>query len=70
MKFETQITAIDPQDGKLKTWSGPCILANSIEDAQEYCQNNGLGYLNVIEEIIGEIPYSISEHASYLSRDN
>ena len=70
MKFETQITAIDPQDGELKTWSGPGILANSIEDAQEYCQNNGLGYLNVIEEIIGEISFSISEHASYLSRDN
>ena len=56
MKYTTIIKAVDPKDGKIKTWGGPYIEAVSFEDARNYCQNNGLGYCIVVGQLIAEIP--------------
>lgn len=57
--WATQLKAIDPTDGELKSWVGPPISANTIEEAKEYCQQNELGYLEIIGqlELVEEIPY-------------
>lgn len=54
--YITQIRAIDPKDGELKTYAGPHVPAISFGFAEEYCQHNGLGYCEVIGELIAEIP--------------
>jgi hypothetical protein len=48
MIFLTEIRAIDPQTNELTDWCGPRIEAANFEDAQNYCNKNGLGYCNVI----------------------
>lgn len=55
-KFSTKIKAIDPKDGEMKTWSGPVIDAISYQDAEYYCQENGLGYCEVDGILVSEIP--------------
>jgi len=55
-KFVTELRAIDPKDGVLKTWCGQHIQVISIKDAQNYCEQHGIGYLKVIGELISEIP--------------
>lgn len=50
----TEIRAIDPIDGELKTWAGPKIQAETFEDAEKCCEENGLGYCVVIGELIFE----------------
>lgn len=52
--FVTEIKAIDPIDGELKTWAGPKVPGISFNDAEAYCQNNELGYCKVIGRFIGE----------------
>lgn len=52
----TEIRAIDPLDGEMKTWCGPRIPAISWSDAEEYVQRNGLSYCKVIGQLIEEIP--------------
>ena len=56
----------------MKLWGGPNIEAETQKAAEEYCQENGLGYCKVIGELIEEIPWSIAEHAVelYSNRDN
>jgi len=54
--YATKITAIDPKDGVLKTWTGIDIPALSFEDAEKYCQENGLGYCKVTGKIVSVIP--------------
>jgi len=54
--FTTQLKAINPATGEISTFCGPHIPAISIEDAQDYCDNNGLGYCVVIGELVAEIP--------------
>ena len=56
MKYTTIIKAIDPSTGELKKWIGPVIDSISIKHAQQYCNENGLGYCKVIGELIAEIP--------------
>jgi len=48
LTFITSIQAIDPRDGELKEWAGPNISAISFENAERYCQGNGLGYCKVV----------------------
>jgi hypothetical protein len=55
-KWLTELRAIDPGTGELKTWCGPDIEAPTATLAREYCDNNGLGYLTVIGELLVEIP--------------
>ena len=40
-KFITKLEAIDPKDGKLKTWLGPIIEADSWEQAEELIKDRG-----------------------------
>ncbi len=56
MIYVTEIKAICPHSGDLKTYCGPNVPGISIETAQEYCEMNGLGYCRVIGELIAEIP--------------
>jgi hypothetical protein len=52
----TEIKAIDPIDGEMKKWCGPNVPGISQKDAERYCQINGLGYCNIVGELIAEIP--------------
>lgn len=56
MLFVTELKAIDPKDGILKTWTGPNVPGVSIDTAEQYCQENGLGYLTVLGQLLTEIP--------------
>lgn len=56
MWFATTIRALDPITGEMKHWIGPNIEAPSMALAQEYCQNNGLGYCKIEGQLIAEIP--------------
>lgn len=47
MIFTTVIKAIDPLDQELKMWQGPNIEAISWTHAEQYLQENGLGYCKV-----------------------
>jgi hypothetical protein len=54
--WSTTIRAIDPITGDLKLWNGPSVLGISFDDAERYCQMNGLGYCKVDGELVCEIP--------------
>lgn len=54
--YATEIRAINPVTNELLTWSGPNIPGISFSDAEQYCQNNGLGYCKVIGLLLEEIP--------------
>lgn len=72
-QFATSLMAIDPRDGELKCWCGPNVPGNSVKEAQDYCNNNGLGYLKIDGLLICEIPWSVAEKATILyapERDN
>lgn len=56
-KWVTEIQAIDPHTGRgLITWCGPEVPGLTLKHAEQYCQQNGLGYCKVIGELIAEIP--------------
>lgn len=55
MIWITEIKAVDPATGKVCKWCGPRIEADSKEDAQNYCNSNGLGYCEIIGKYIAEI---------------
>jgi len=59
--YTTQLLAIDPTDGEVKLWQGPNIPAISLRDAENYCQNNGFGYLQVIGLLVEEIGTKIED---------
>lgn len=48
----TLIKAIDPSNGQLKTWGGPNVPGINHEDAERYCQQNELGYCQVLGELV------------------
>lgn len=68
--FVTKIKAIDYKTGELKTWLGQYIQAETKEEAQKYCNENGLGYCEVTDELVTEIPYSVAEFATKLDNQN
>jgi hypothetical protein len=49
--WSTLIKAIDPSDNCLKTWKGPNVPGSTRQDAEYYCQVNGLGYCKVDCEV-------------------
>lgn len=55
-KWVTEIKAIDPKTGELKKWCGPEVIGINVKDAENYCNNNGLGYCKVLGELVAEIP--------------
>ena len=48
MIWLTEIRAVDPQTGELTDWCGPRIEAESYEEAENFCNSNGLGYCKVV----------------------
>jgi hypothetical protein len=52
----TEILAIDPATGEMKSWAGPNVPGINHDDAERYCQLNELGYCNVLGELVAEIP--------------
>lgn len=44
----------DPARGFPIKWQGPYVPGTSIEDAQRYCDTNGMGYCRVVGELIEE----------------
>lgn len=67
--FTTELQAIDPIDGLLKTWQGPHIQAISFADAEAYCNNEGMGYLKVTGILLKEVDDETGETIDY-SNDN
>jgi len=67
--FTTELQAIDPIDGVLKTWQGPHVQAISFEDAKVYCNSEGMGYLRVTGILIKEVDGETGETIDY-SNDN
>lgn len=53
--FATGLKAIDPKDGVLKDWVGDFVLAKSEEEAKQWCDTNGKGYLDIKGEFVEEI---------------
>lgn len=53
--FTTSLKAIDPHDGILKNWCGPNVPGISFKDADNYCQENGLGYCKIEGILVAEI---------------
>jgi len=51
----TEIKALDPASGEMKTYGGDNIEAPTFQMAQNWCNENK-GYLKVIGELIAEIP--------------
>ena len=51
----TEIIALNPLTGNTCIWEGPNIEAETLEEAEEYCQLNGLGYCKVIGQLIDEL---------------
>lgn len=56
--YTTEIRAQSPQDGKIKLYAGPHVPGNSFEDAEKYCEENGLGYCWVTGVLIEEIQFN------------
>lgn len=50
--FTTTLKAIDPNDGILKDWMGDYVKAGSEEEAKQWVQNNGKGYLDIYGEFV------------------
>jgi len=53
--FTTEIQAIDPKDGTLKKWGGEVVKASNWEEAEQWCQEHGKGYLKVVGYFVEEI---------------
>ena len=63
--FTTELQAIDPADGILKTWQGPHVQAISFDDAKRYCISEGLGYLRVTGILLKEVDEETDETIDY-----
>ena len=53
--YVTQVTAMDVKDGRLRSFSGPHIVARNQVEAQGLIDNTGLGYCEILGELIGLI---------------
>jgi hypothetical protein len=54
-KFVTILQGIDPKDGQLKMRYLQIIEAKNVVEVKRICKKNGLGYLRVAGQFIGEI---------------
>jgi hypothetical protein len=64
----TEIQAIDPNGGVMKSWAGPNLPGINHEDAVRYCQQNELGYCHVLGELMAEIPCNDGRMSQTLAR--
>lgn len=69
MMWTTEILAIDPADGQLRLWQGPHVSGSSVEEATEYCQQNGLGYCKVAGRFVQEIGWNSALFATRLEQN-
>lgn len=53
--YATEIRAIDPTDGELKTWAGPHVRALTWGMAERWCQAH-MGYCRVVGELVRTVP--------------
>ncbi len=53
-QWVTSLRALDPETLELKLWAGPTVPGLSMEDAQDWCGSNGMGYLKVTGELVSE----------------
>ena len=53
--YLTEIMAICPKDNVIKTYGCPNVPAENASDAQEWLDDNGLGYCKVIGKIVATI---------------
>ncbi len=67
-QYITEIKALSPIDGEIKTFAGPEVPGISFSDAQSFCENNGLGYCKVIGELVAEIPCKHGTYAADFSK--
>lgn len=66
--FTTTIRAIDPADGEMKLWFGPNVPGISFADARWFCDNNDLGYCEILGELVAEIPTKSDERTPDFSK--
>lgn len=62
--FVSIIEATDPKTGFMRRWVGPVVIANNIDEAQQYCNAHGMGYIKVIPQI----PYDLSDESFEITR--
>lgn len=60
--YTTELDAVDPVDGRIKTFAGPHIPAISWTKAEEFCQEKGFGYLRVTGQLISVIGTKVDEN--------
>lgn len=53
--YVTEIKAMHPVRKELATFGGPNVPGISVEDAQNFCNEN-IGYCKVLGELVAEIP--------------
>ena len=58
--YATEIKAICPKTGELLKWCGCIVYAHSWEEAEQWLQNNGMGYCKVIGELVEHEEYTIN----------
>ncbi len=52
----TEIQALDPITKELKRYAGVTVKAINKELAQQFCNENGLGYCKVVGQLIMVVP--------------
>lgn len=55
--FATEIIAICPKSGDLLKWCGCTVYAPSWEAAEQWLNNNGMGYCKVVGELVQHEEY-------------
>lgn len=70
MTFVTEIVAYHPFTGELCKWMGPYIEAPGHDDAQRFCEQNGLGYCKVSGQLIQEIGQNEQGFADWSDVEN
>lgn len=48
----TKVTAIDPFSGDVKTYDGPLIPGVTRMDAEQYCEDHGLEYCEIVGVLV------------------
>jgi hypothetical protein len=67
-QWVTEIKAISPNHGEIAVYGGPNVPGLTLTHAQQYCEENGLGYCRVIGELISEIPVGPKGTPDWLNR--
>jgi len=47
--WATEIVAIDQNDGVLKKWPGILVPGVDMDDALDYLEQHGLGYMRIVD---------------------